>query len=179
MDDYKKNWFYKMCVKRFALDFVLIFVGLVLAICGILIFTRIISIYIIMLLLLGIGIMIKGASSVFIKLPKIKNQLKDLTFDEINDLGSAPPDKMYYETFYCTDKFLCAPNAYALIRYRNIDNVTASVVTQGGRQAGMFITVEQLVGAPVKINVKGWGTFQKEADEFLTMLALKKAEDKY
>ena len=43
----------------------------------------------------------------------------------------------------------------------------------------MFITVEQLVGAPVKINVKGWGTFQKEADEFLAMLAQKKADDKF
>lgn len=179
MDDYKNNWFYKMCIKRSALDFVLIFVGLILAACGILLFTSIISIYNIMLLLLGIGITIKGASSVFVKLPTIKNQLKELTFDEINDLGTAPPDKMYYDTFYCTDKFLCAPNAYALIRHRNIENVTASVVTQGGRQAGMFVTVERIVGAPVKINVKGWGSFQKEADEFLVMLALKKAEDKY
>ncbi len=175
MNDYKQNWFYKMCKKQCLKDSGFIIAGAALFLAGILLFLAVISALNIALSLVGLGLVLKGIYALCFKLPKLGRYMEMLSDAELADLGDAPPQEMHYGTFYCTGQFLCAPYSYALIRFVDIEDVAANVVTSNGRQSGMFINITFSDGSPsVDINIKNWGTFQKEASQFFAMIAAKR-----
>lgn len=170
MYDIKNNWFYKMCTKQCTKDFGLIFVGFLLAIAGVLLFTAVISVLNVLLILMGLLILFNGLRAFLFRLPKLREKMQSMPADDLRSLGSEPPQCMY-GTFYFTPKYLCAPTAYALIRYSEIKLITPNVVSSNGRPSGIFVNVEFTNGQPsIDINVKNWGTFQREAADFMALI---------
>ena len=112
-----------------------------------------------------------GNVNVF-KYAKTKKQMERMSAEDLESLGDFPPQPYYYHTFYFTERYLCAPSAYALIRYDNIKNLTAnSVKVSRAGQQSVYVKVEFSDGRPpVNINVKDYGTFQKEAAVFTAMI---------
>ena len=172
MNDYKNNWFYKECSKQGGKNIVFIVVGLLLVIVGIMLFTAVISVLNVLLSLFGILMIAQGAMSMFSSMPRLKEQMERMSAEDLESLGDFPPQPYYYHTFYFTERYLCAPSAYALIRYDNIKNLTAnSVKVSRAGQQSVYVKVEFSDGRPpVNINVKDYGTFQKEAAVFTAMI---------
>lgn len=172
MSDYKNNWFYIMCRKQNAKNVIYIIVGVILFLVGILLFTAVISVLNVLLSILGILMIVHGASSLFSKLPKLGEMMQRMSRDDFAGLGDLPPQQMYYSTFYCTERYLCAPASYTLIRYDKIKNMsTYSVTISRAGQKQYFLNIEFTDGRPaVDINIKDYGTFLKEADSFMGMI---------
>lgn len=171
MNDYKQNWFYKMCTKQCAKDVGFIIVGLLLFAAGLLLFIAVISVLNILLSLVGVGLTVKGAAVLFSKLPKLSKQMQRMSSQEFNDLGKLPPRTMYYSTFYFTDRYLCIPSAYALIRYDNIKEIHVNSKVMNGRESGIFVNIEFADGSPsIDADIKEWGKFRKEISEFMEMV---------
>lgn len=169
--DIKHNWFYKICAKQCTKDFFLIFVGLLLVIVGILLFTAVISVLNVLLSLMGILVTFHGARAFLFRMPKLREKMQTMSTVELESLGSMPPE-FKYETFYFTPRYLCIPSAYALIRYDNILNVYPNEVTQSGRTTSIFVNIEFKNGQPsIDVTVKNWGTFQRELEDFMALLA--------
>ena len=178
MNDYKNNWFYRMCSKQGAKNIVYIVVGVLLLVVGILLFTAVVSVLNVLLSIFGILMIVQGASSMFSKMPKLKELMERMPADDFSSLGNFPPQQMYYSTFYCTERYLCAPASYSLIRYDRIKNMSSySVTISRGGQKQYFLNIEFTDGSPaVDINIKDYGTFLKEADSFMGMIEHYRAE---
>ena len=170
MNDYKDNWFYQMCAKQGGKNIVYIVVGVLLFIAGILLFTAVISVLNVLLSLFGVLMILQGGKSLIFKMPKLKAQLQGMSREDFQSLGSSAPEPMYWSTFYFTERYLCAPGAYELIRYDSIGNISAYTVTVSG-QKSLLVNIEFNNGRPgVDISVKDWGTFLKEKDRFNEMI---------
>lgn len=170
MYDIKNNWFYKMCTKQCTKDFGLIFVGFLLAMAGVLLFTAVISVLNILLILIGLFLLVSGVRAFLFKLPKLREQMQRMPADDLKSLGSMPPQCMY-GTFYFTPKYLCIPAAYALIRYKDIRLITPNVVSSNGRETSIFVNIEFTNGQPsIDVTVKNWGTFKREVENFMAMI---------
>ena len=177
MNDYRNNWFYQVCSKQGAKNIGYIIIGVLLFVVGLLLFTAVISILNILLCIFGILMIVQGAGSMFSKLPKLKEYMERMPADDFASLGNFPPQNMYYHTFYITDRFLCAPSAYLLIRYDRIRDMNAySVRVSRGGQQQYFLRIEFTDGTPsADINIKDYGTFLNEADSFLAMIGQRRA----
>lgn len=171
MNDYKHNWFYKMCAKQCAKDVGFVIVGLLLFVAGLLLFIAVISVLNILLSLVGVGLVAKGAVALFSKLPKLGKQMQQMSPQDFTNLGKLPPQTMYYSTFYFTDRYLCIPSAYALIRYDNIKEIHVNANVINGRESGIFVNIEFADGSPsIDADVKEWGKFRKETLDFMEMV---------
>ena len=170
MNDYKNNWFYKMCSRQGGKNIIFIGMGGVLFLSGILFFSAVVSVFNVLLSLFGILMIILGGRSMFFSMPKLKEQMEEMSRDDFSSLGYAAPRLYYYGTFYFTDRYLCAPSAYAMIRYDKIKDIHAGSMKMSGQQS-VFVNIEFTDGSPcMDINIKDYGTFVRNPDAFTALV---------
>ena len=178
MNDYKNNWFYKMCSKQGGKNIVYIVVGVLLVLVGIMLFTAVISVLNFALMGFGLLMIFQGAKSMFSSMPKLAEQMQRMSADDLASLGNFPPQDHLYSTFYFTERYLCAPAAYALIRYDTIKDIHANTVrvSRGGQQSA-FVNIEFNNGRPcIDINIKDYGTFLKDPAVFMALVQQHQAQ---
>lgn len=166
MNGYKDNWFYRLCFKRVLKDSALAFVGIILMVVGVLLFTVVISGWNIALIGAGLLMVIYGATAFFSKMPKLKKQMERMGAEELAGIGKAEPQQIYYDTFYFTEKYLCAPSAYALIRYDKIEDVSVWTEKSNGITS-YYVRFTFTDGTPaLDVNVKEGGRFRADEEWF-------------
>ena len=166
MNDAKNNWFYKQCIKQAIKDSGWIFVGIWFIMLGVLAIIASDGILISLVIIgLGIAMIFIGGSSLFSKLPKLKERLEMMSPGEFESLGESAP-QCINKTFYFTDRFLCSRVDYVIIPYESISCMTLGQRTYKGRLTGGHVTVEFYDGTPkMRLTVED-RKFMAESDAF-------------
>lgn len=149
-----------------------IVVGVLLVLVGIMLFTAVISVLNVLLSLFGVLMIVQGGKSMFFSMPKLKEQMERMSADDFASLGNFPLQPYYYSTFYFIERYLCAPSAYALIRYDKIKDIHANSVrvSKAGQQS-VFVNIDFTDGRlSIDINIKDYGTFLKAPAEFTALV---------
>ena len=170
MNNAQNNWFYKMCVKQCVKDVALVAGGVICFVIAIMLFgAHVIGIINFAFMALGILMIIRGASALFSKLPKLRGEINMMSPAELAQMGQMAP-QCIAKTFYFTEGFLCAPVSYAIIPYYSIADVHLNAWTYRGHENGYFVNIEFNDGTPaMDIPVKDM-TFRSQFDNFIMMI---------
>ncbi len=150
MNDVKKHWFYKLCVKQCIKDFVWIILGILFGIIGVWLIATGGGIFSILLFVgLAAAMIIMGADAVFVKLPNVKKTIEAMDTYEYENLGDTAPQCMH-KTFYLTKGYLCTPVDYAMIPYKDITGMNVRQHLYKGQNKGGYLDLDLNGGAEKK-----------------------------
>ncbi|SFB96068.1 hypothetical protein [Ruminococcus albus] len=175
MNDYKNNWFYKMCMGHLVIHFVAFVIGIFVTIAGVKSLLTTVTKLGSAITLLGAVLLAFGGIAIFSLYPKLKKVMKELSEYDLNSLGTRSPEKMYYDTFYVTDRFLCAPAYFALLRYDKIKNVSVlKMPCPRSNDYTYYLRVFMDDNSKVEIRIEDSVSFLAEQRKFMCMLEEKK-----
>ena len=172
MNDYKNNWFYKESSKHSRKDIVFIVVGMLLFLVGIVLFFAFLGVMNMFLVLFGSIMTVLFGMPMFILMPKLKKQMERMSADDFASLGDYPPQPYYYQTFYFTERYLCAPSAMKLIRYDRIKGIPKyhARLSKSGHPE-VYVTFDFNDGRrSVSIDVKDCDTFMRAPADFAELV---------
>lgn len=171
MNDYKNNWFYKLCKKQCAKDTWLIVIGAALVMFCFWMLTVSFVPALAVFIAAGLFLVGKGVQSYVRWLPDVKRYLMSMSQNEFTAFSAVMPQCMY-GTFYFTERYLCIPSQFIMLRYAEIGNMsTKPVYHHKYGQKGVDLIVEYNDGrAPVNIHVKDWQVFQNDTNNFMMLV---------
>lgn len=173
-NNYRNNWFYKMCLKRLPLHIIAFIIGIPVTIKGIMLEMQEISKLNIAVEMLGGTMLLFGGIGLFSLFPKLRKLMKGLSEEDLASLGTFPPLK-YYDTFYLTDRFLCAPTHFVLARYDRIYNM--SVLEMGSKgDTTYYLRIEHTDGSKSDVRIYNSEAFLREQKEFMALIDKHRAE---
>lgn len=168
MNDYKNNWFYKLCKKQCAKETWIPVTGAVIAALGVVSLVTKIS-------LAGFGFLVTGLITLYFgmqvrkKLPMAGSYLQNMPQEEFMSLGSSEPHCMY-DTLYFSERYLCIPSCYVMIRYDDI-GTTETEKNFSRKSPSMQTGVSLKISftdsrEPLVVHVKDWVAFQNDINNF-------------
>ena len=175
MSNYRNNWFYKMCIGHLVIHFVAFGIGIFVTIAGVKSQLKTVTKLGCAVTLLGAVLLAFGGIAMFSLYPKLIKLMKGMSEYELESLGANPPDKMYYDTFYLTDRFLCAPAYFALLRYDKIKDLSVlKMPCPRSNDYTYYLRVFMDDNSKVEIRIEDSVSFLAEQRKFMCMLEEKK-----